>query len=401
MNSTAPRVALIGANGHGRWHRRVIGALHRTGQVRLVGLCDLAPITDLPEAPVPPGAGVFDDYRDLLTVTGPDVVVICTPPHTHLELAVAAARAGADLLLEKPPLPSLTAHARLVSVLASTGRVCQVGFQALGSAAFGRLTGAVTAGRLGRVTGIGVAGAWQRPDSYYRRAPWAGRRWLAGAPVVDGVLVNPFAHAVMLALAVAEAATGEPFAITELELELYRARPIEVDDTAGMRFRAGPDLPVVVAATLCGDERLAGTLTVHTEQGRAELEYTTDWLRLPGERRAREVPGRTGLLENLFAHRAAPEAVRLLVPLERTRPFTWLVEQVMAAPEPVAVDPAFQVVSGEGGDRVVTVVGATGLVRRAAERLALLRELGDGPATGWLPCRTATNMQTGTELAQD
>ena len=398
------RVALVGANGHGQWHRRVIAPLHQAGSVRLVGLCDVAPVVDAPGAPVPAGVPVFRDHPELLAATRPELVVVCTPPHTHLPVAVAAVRAGADLLLEKPPLASLAEHAELTRELARAGRVCQVGFQALGSPALAELTAALAAGRLGQVTGIGVAGAWQRPDGYYRRAPWAGRRRLAGGPVLDGALVNPFAHALMQALAVAEAVTGRPVPVTgwELELERYRARPIEVDDTAALRLRlpGRPGLPVVVAVTLCADEHLPGELTVHTEGGGAVLEYPTDRLRLPGEPGLREVPGRTGLLANLLAHRAAPAAVRLLAPLARTAPFTAIVERVVAAPEPVPIDPAWQVATGTGADRVVTVPGVSRLLRRAADRLALPSELAGSPDAGWLPAPTANTVHTGTERVQ-
>ena len=40
----------------------------------------------------------------------PDVAVICTPPHTHLAIALDALRAGCDMLLEKPPVLSLAEH---------------------------------------------------------------------------------------------------------------------------------------------------------------------------------------------------------------------------------------------------------------------------------------------------
>ncbi|HEY8474001.1 MAG TPA: Gfo/Idh/MocA family oxidoreductase [Natronosporangium sp.] len=368
------RVALIGANGHGRWHRRAIARLQAAGAVRLVGLCDLAPIRDEPDAPVPPGARIFTDYRELLATVAPEVVVICTPPHTHLEIATTAARAGADLLLEKPPVLSLAEHEALAAVLAETGRVCQVGFQALGSAALAELTAAITAGRLGAVRAVSAVGGWQRPDSYYQRAPWAGRRWLAGRPVLDGALANPFAHAVMQTLAIAEAVTGAPVRIgnggRRVELARYRARPIEVDDTAVVRLAGEPVL--LVAVTLCADEWVTPQVIVHGEAGQAILEYTEDRLRLPGDPAIRSVPGRTGLLENLLDHRA--EAMPLLAPLARTAPFTALVETITAAPDPAPIG-AIRAI-GNGPDRVVTVPGISRLLRRAADELALPSELG-------------------------
>jgi predicted dehydrogenase len=374
MADRVPRVALIGANGHGLWHRRVIAARHDAGRLRLVGMCDLVPIRDEPEAPVPSGTRLFTSYQELLAVTGPDLVVICTPPHTHVEIATAAARAGADLLLEKPPVLSTSEHRGLAELLAETGRVCQVGFQALGSAALAELLGAMARGRLGRVAAVSAVGAWQRPDSYYRRAPWAGRRTLAGQPVLDGALANPFAHALMQCLAIAE--TVAPVASTlELELERYRARPIEVDDTAVVRLLLPTGLPVLVAVTLCADRHIAGEVMVHAERGRAVLWYTEDRLWLPGEPGPREVAGREVLLDNLLAHRDSPEQVPLLVPLARTYGFTAVVEAIAGAPDPAPIDPAHQQALGEAEQRVVTVPGISALLRQASEQLALPSEL--------------------------
>jgi predicted dehydrogenase len=384
------RVALIGANGHGVSHRRAIAPWHDSGALELVALCDLAPVRDEVDAPVPATTRVFTGYRELLAATAVDAVVICTPPHTHLEIASAAARAGADLLLEKPPVLSMAEHHALAGVLAATGRVCQVGFQALGSAALSELTDAIAAGRLGQVTGIGAVGAWQRPDSYYRRAPWAGKREVFGRPSVDGALANPFAHAVMQCLAVAAAVAGRPISPVEVELERYRARPIEVDDTAVLRIRLDHGPPVVVAVTLCADVIEEPYLLMHADQA-AVLAYTADRLRLPGDPAPREVPGRTPLLSNLLAHRSTPDTP-LVAPLGRTAPFTEVVEVITAAPEPSTIDTPFRAVRGD----VVTVPGVSDVLRRAAERMALPSELG----AAWAASPWRTILETASTLQQ-
>lgn len=367
------RIGLVGASGYGLAHRRVIAELQQAGRAELVGLCDIVPVRDEPGAPVPPGAQVFTDYRDLLSATDPQVVVIAAPPHTHLEVAVAAVRAGADVLVEKPPLLSMREHAELTDALAATGRVCQVGFQALGSRALTGLVDTLKAGRLGDVTGIGAYGAWQRPDSYYQRSAWAGRRRLADRPVLDGAIANPFGHALMQSLAVADAVAG--VRISGIEVDRYRARPIDVDDTGSVRVRLDGGPPVVVAVTLCADEHTDPVVVVHGERGRAELAYTADRLRLPGGSGPVPVMGRERLLDNLLAHRERPEEVPLIAPLARTAPFTAVVEAV-AAVDTVPIDPAYHRVLGQGPDRIVTVPGVTANVRAAAERLLLLSELG-------------------------
>lgn len=377
-------MALIGANGHGRTHRRRIAELQRSGAVQLVGLADVRPIEP---GPPPDGAGVYTDHRELLAETRPDVVIICTPPHTHLPIALDALAAGCDLLLEKPPVPTLAEHETLAAAVRAAGRACQVGFQALGSAALHRLTEAIAAGELGQVTGIATVASWQRDDAYYARAPWAGRRTVDGRPVLDGALVNPLAHAVMQSLAVAAAAgAGGP---VRLVAERYRTRPIEVDDTAFARITCAGGLPLLAAVTLAGEDFIPGEVIVTGTAGRAVLEYPTDRLDLPGSR-----AGRTDLLENLLAHRRDPAGTPLLAPLDRTADFTAVVQALTAPglPAPALIDDAFVDSVGVPPGRVRVIRGVNAVLRKAADTMALPSESGVPwalPAATECPLRSA------------
>src|SRR5690606_24502925 len=121
MDLRIPRIALIGANGYGLHHRRNLEPKRRAGEVALVGLCDTAEIVEDAEAPVG-DTPVFDDYRELLERTDPHVVVIATPPPTHLPIASAAMRHGSDVYLEKPAVADLEEYRRLYEVMTETGR---------------------------------------------------------------------------------------------------------------------------------------------------------------------------------------------------------------------------------------------------------------------------------------
>lgn len=329
-------VALIGAAGHGEWHRRAIAALG--DRVRLAATCDVRPGFD------------YTDHRAMLREHRPEVVVVCTPPHTHLPIALDALAAGADLLLEKPPVLSLAEHERLAA--AARGRAVQVGFQALGSPTMARLPGLV-----GEATSASIAGAWWRPDAYWSRSSWAGRRGR------DGALVNPFAHALMQGLAITGA--RPPWTLT---LDRYRVRAaVEVEDTATLRLTDRAGRSVFAAVTLCSGEFVAGDIAVTGTAGSATVGYTED--RLDGA----VLPGRAGLLENLLDHR--DHGVPLLVPLERTEPFTALAEAILAAGPPVLLDRARLGERPDGPE----IPGAAALVRRAAAERAHFRELGSFP----------------------
>ncbi|GGW72601.1 Gfo/Idh/MocA family protein [Streptomyces griseoloalbus] len=363
-------VVLAGARGHGRWHVANIRRLQAEGLVRLVGICELTPLTEeefggeLPEQSA--------DFGALLDSTGARVAVICTPIPTHTDLALAAAARGVHLLLEKPPAPSYAEFRRMADGVAAAGVACQIGFQSLGSHAVPAIRELVAQGAVGRVQGIGGAGAWVRPEEYFRRAPWAGRRRLNGVDVIDGALTNPLAHAVATALALGDSTRAED--VTGIETELLRANDIESDDTSCVRITTARGGPVTVAATLCAERADEPYVVVHGTRGRITLWYKQDRVLL---QRAEHGPeemrfGRTDLLANLVAH--LTDSTPLLVTPDGTGAFMKVVEAIRQAPDPAPLPAgAWHRVPGENR-RVVP--GIDGLVTAAADTLSLYSELG-------------------------
>ncbi|GAA2892187.1 hypothetical protein GCM10010517_56670 [Streptosporangium fragile] len=365
------RVVLAGAHGHGWWHLANLRRLSAAGLVELAGVCDVRPVDGLP-------AGVeFSDDGDLAGLikrVRAEVTILCTPIHTHADLAEQALHAGSHILLEKPPAATYADYERIAATVRETGLACQVGFQSLGSAAVPAIRKMVADGAIGKVTGIGAAGAWERPYSYYSRVPWAGRREIGGVPVVDGVLTNPLAHATATALAVSGAE------VADVEVELYRANEIEADDTSCARMRMDDGTTVTVAVSLCADRRHEPYLIVHGETGRIRLTYTEDRVEFDG---TSVVHPRTDLLENLVAH--LRRGTGLLVPLERTAGFMRVLEAVRLAPAPRRIPDLFQEIGEE--HRVLPRIAE--VTATSAERLALFSEL-RVPWTRGLPGVAAT-----------
>ncbi|MFB7331560.1 Gfo/Idh/MocA family protein [Streptomyces adustus] len=367
-------VVLAGARGHGRWHLDNIRRLQDGGVVRLAGICELTPLT---EDEIPDGLGTPEQSGDLgalLDSTGARIAVICTPIPTHTDLALTAAERGVHLLLEKPPAPSHAEFRRMADGVAKAGVACQIGFQSLGSHALPAIRELLAQGAVGAVAGIGGAGAWSRPEAYYRRAPWAGRRRLHGADVIDGVLTNPLAHAVATALALGGATRAED--VTGIETELLRANDIESDDTSCVRVTTAQGRPITVAATLCATEPDEPYVVVHGSRGRITFWYKQDRVLL---QRAGHGPqeyeyGRTDLLENLVGH--LTDGTALLVPPAATGAFMEVVEEIRLGPDPAPLpESAWRRLPGEGR-RVVP--GIEGLVAASADTLALYSEL-DAP----------------------
>ncbi|MBO3750052.1 PmoA family protein [Streptosporangiaceae bacterium NEAU-GS5] len=360
------KVVLAGAHGHGRHHLANLRRLTSQGLIELVGVCDLRRVeTDFASPLQSP------DLGPLLEKTGAEITIICTPIHTHADLAVTALRAGSHVLLEKPPAATPAEQRRIAAAMAETGLVCQVGFQSLGSAAVPALREVIASGAIGRVRGIGGAGAWERPSAYFTRSAWSGRRRLGRVQVVDGALTNPFAHAVATALAVVDGP------IAGIETELYRAHPIESDDTSCVRIRMDDGLEITIAVSLCATERHEPYLVAHGDAGRATLIYTEDRLKveLPDGSVTTTVYERADLLENLIDH--IRTGADLLVPLAATEPFTQVLDAVRLAPEPLPILDRHQIIERDFGEVTHRFLpGIDGLTARSADELALYSELG-------------------------
>ena len=349
---TVPRIAVVGGHGHGRSHLLTTLDAHRAGSARLVGVIDLVPVEPhiLADAP-----GVLFSQRldEVLEQCDPDVVIVSTPIHTHAELALAAVRAGADVLLEKPPTATMAEFDELTAAADKEGRLVQVGFQSLASTAVPFIRDRIARGVIGEVVRFGASAGWVRPDSYWTRAPWAGKRRLGERVVADGVLTNPLAHATATALAIADRSRSHE--VVDVTLDLHRANDIESDDTsvARLSLRQAPSL--TTAVTLCASGREEPYVEAIGTRGGIRFYYAIDVVQ---EWRDDDPPfttrhSRVGLLDDLLASRR--DGTPLAAPLSETGGFVRMLQGVMDAPEPHRISDAFvtTVTDGAGTHRVV------------------------------------------------
>jgi myo-inositol 2-dehydrogenase/D-chiro-inositol 1-dehydrogenase len=134
------------------------------------------------------GCATFGDYRDLVTQDDIDAVCVVTPDHWHALPAIAAAKAGKDIFLQKP----LTLTIREGRVLSDTvrryNRIFQVGSQQRSDSRFRQACELVRNGRIGKLHTVKVAfgtdpGTTPQPimpvpdnlnyDMWLGQAPWA------------------------------------------------------------------------------------------------------------------------------------------------------------------------------------------------------------------------------------
>jgi len=109
-----------------------------------------------------------------------DVVCLCTPSGDHLAPALACARAGKHVVVEKPLEVTLARCDALTAACAQAGVVLAGILPRRFGAGSLALKSAIVAGRFGQVTLAGALIPWWRTQAYYDSAAWRGTFSLDG-----------------------------------------------------------------------------------------------------------------------------------------------------------------------------------------------------------------------------
>jgi len=130
---------------------------------------------------------VVTDWADGLAHP-PDLALICSPASAHVEQAVRAAEAGADLLIEKPIADRLDDLSMLRETIERCRRIALVGYQFRFYPPLMAAKQAIAQGRIGRILSIRAeAGTYLpdwRPGRDYRQTVSAQRR-LGGGVLLE------------------------------------------------------------------------------------------------------------------------------------------------------------------------------------------------------------------------
>lgn len=260
------RIGLIGVGGFGEKHLQTIACLEERKLARLVSVADPAGLPELRRSLGAQGVSWFDDYRAMLHAAASlDVVVISTPITWHEEMLGMALKSGVEkVLLEKPPLPTLTQLEELIAC--DTCMRTRVGFQLIHAKAVRRVKELLVSGRAGRIRSIRVAAGAPRSPAYYARAPWAGRLVQDGRAVFDGPATNALAHLLHNALYFAGPGPHEFALPHRVRGFLGRARDIESYDFAWIEATMG-EICLQAALAHCVDEPVPHELRIVTDRG--------------------------------------------------------------------------------------------------------------------------------------
>mgnify|MGYP001411127560 CR=1 FL=1 len=119
-------LGLVGAGDRGRYD---MGLFQKDPSVDVVAVCDIYGRQIELAKQRAPQAKSFRDHRALLDVKEVDLVLIGTPDHWHVPIAIDALNAGKDVYCEKPLTLTIEEGPAVVKAARINNRICQVGMQ--------------------------------------------------------------------------------------------------------------------------------------------------------------------------------------------------------------------------------------------------------------------------------
>jgi predicted dehydrogenase len=177
----------FGVIGTGLWGQSHALVYSRHPGAVLAAVCDVDRTRAAQVAETYNAQNVYSRYQDLLADPRVDAVTVATPDHLHSEICVAAARAGKDILVEKPLALTVRECQAIIDAAATHGVKLMVDFHNRWNPPFNLLKQSVEAGELGDVLLINA----HLNNTIFvptELLAWAGHSatiWFTGSHLVD------------------------------------------------------------------------------------------------------------------------------------------------------------------------------------------------------------------------
>jgi predicted dehydrogenase len=178
------RVAIIGCGIISEWH--IKGYQQHADRAKVTVCCDVDIERAKAKAALAGGAKAVNNIEEVLADPEVDAVEILTPHHLHCKDVVAAARAGKQILCQKPLGKTLAECDEMIAAARDAGVTLFYGEMNRTMPAAIAAKEAVDAGRIGRLIGMqGVAAHWQGGD--YLATSWRyDPKITGGGQLLDG-----------------------------------------------------------------------------------------------------------------------------------------------------------------------------------------------------------------------
>jgi predicted dehydrogenase len=209
------------------------------------------------------GCKSYHSLDDMLADPAVDIVTIATPSGLHMAPAIAAAKAGKHVVVEKPLEVTLKKCDRIIRECEKHRVQLATVFPSRFHDSSVKLKRAIDGGRFGRLT-IGDAYVkWFRTQQYYDSGAWRGTWALDGG----GALMNQAIHSVDLLTWL----MGPVMEVCAQTAQLIHER-IEVEDAAVATLRFVNGALGVIEATTAAYPGYLKRIEIHGSEGSAVLE---------------------------------------------------------------------------------------------------------------------------------
>ncbi len=209
------------------------------------------------------GCRPYSNLDHMLADPRVEVVTICTPSGLHMEPALAAAKAGKHVIVEKPLEVTLNRCDRIIQACELAGVVLATIFPSRFHESSQLLKKAIERGRFGRLSVGDAYVKWFRTQQYYDSGAWRGTWKLDGG----GALMNQAIHSVDLLAWL----MGPVVEINAHTATLAHER-IEVEDVAMATLRFENGALGVIEATTAAYPGMLKRIEIHGSEGSAVIE---------------------------------------------------------------------------------------------------------------------------------
>ncbi len=209
------------------------------------------------------GCRAYHKLHEMLADQNVHIVTIGTPSGAHQEPAVAAARAGKHVIVEKPLEVTLKRCDAIIAACEKSGVVLSTVFPSRFHDASREMKRAVDSGRFGKLTLADAYVKWYRTQAYYDSGAWRGTWKLDGG----GALMNQAIHSVDLLTWLMG-----PVVEVRAETATLAHERIEVEDTAVATLRFANGALGVIEASTAAYPGYLKRIEIHGSEGTAVLE---------------------------------------------------------------------------------------------------------------------------------
>ncbi|WP_165972392.1 Gfo/Idh/MocA family protein [Paenibacillus piri] len=259
MNKAVYGFAIVGSGAIGSFHAE---QLKQVGGAKLIAVCD--------ENPQRAGqfaerysCSAYTSLNDMLQRDDIDIVNICTPSSLHGGQAIACAKAGKHVIVEKPMDITLATADSMIAACQEAGTKLSVVSQHRLDRSVAQVKQLIREGAFGKLVLAAGAVHWYRSQQYYDSSSWRGTwQWDGG-----GALMNQGIHIVDLL----QYLMG-PVESVQAQCRTLGHRNIEVEDTAAALLRFGSGAVGTLTATTSAYPGLNTRIELFGTKGSAIIE---------------------------------------------------------------------------------------------------------------------------------